>query len=101
MKSEPNTFSLQDLARLGAVEWDGVRNYQARNYLRDKVKVGDGVLFSHSNSSPSGIAGLAEVVREGYPDDTAFDPKDPHFDPKSDPALPTWYRVDIRFKRAF
>ena len=101
MKSEPETFSIQDLAGLGRTAWDGVRNYQARNYLRDKVKVGDGILFYHSNSRPSGIAGLSEVVRSGYPDDTAFDPNDPHYDPKSDPARPTWHRVDIKFIRAF
>ncbi|MBI3995032.1 MAG: EVE domain-containing protein, partial [Nitrospirae bacterium] len=85
----------------GVTGWDGVRNYQARNYLRDGLKVGDGVLFYHSNAHPSGISGLAEVVKPGYPDDTAFDPNDVHYDPKSDPAKPTWYRVDLKFVKAF
>lgn len=101
MKSEPDVFSIQDLSACRVTGWDGVRNYQARNYLRDGIKVGDGVLFYYSNTRPSGIAGLAEVVRSGYPDDTAFDPNDLHFDPKSDPAKPTWYRVDLKFVKAF
>lgn len=101
MKSEPDVFSIQDLAASGATGWDGVRNYQARNYLRDGMKVGDGVLFYHSSTHPSGISGIAEVVRGGYPDDTAFDTEDVHYDPKSDPAHPTWYRVDVKFMKAF
>jgi len=101
MKSEPEVFSIHDLKTCGVTGWDGVRNYQARNYLRDTIKVGDGVLFYHSNTSPGGISGLAEAVTGGYPDDTAFDHEDVHYDPKSDPAKPTWYRVDLKFVKAF
>ncbi len=102
MKSEPDVFSIHDL-RLAPRQttcWDGVRNYQARNLLRDEIRVRDGVLFYHSSAEPPGIAGEAVVVREGYPDFTAFDPNDPHYDPKSDPKNPTWYMVDVRFVRA-
>jgi predicted RNA-binding protein with PUA-like domain len=99
MKSEPDVFSIDDLKACKVTCWDGVRNYQARNTMRDEMRVGDGVLFYHSNADPSGIAGLAEVVREGYPDDTAFDPKDPHYDPRSDAQNPTWYRVDVKYVR--
>jgi predicted RNA-binding protein with PUA-like domain len=101
MKSEPDVFSIHDLEASGVTGWDGVRNYQARNYLRDGMKVGDRVLFYHSSAHPSGIAGAAEIVRAGYPDDSAFDPTDAHFDPKSDPARPTWYRVDLKFVKVF
>lgn len=102
-KSEPSVFSIEDLERAPSKTtfWDGVRNYQARNYLRDEIKPGDGVLFYHSNSDPSGVAGIAEVAKGGYPDHTAFDKKDPHFDPKSKPAEPTWYMVDVKHKRTF
>jgi predicted RNA-binding protein with PUA-like domain len=98
-KSEPGCFSIEDLAnRPGMTEqWDGVRNYQARNYLRDKVKPGDMVLFYHSNIPKPVVAGIAEVVRGGYPDFTAFDPASEHFDPRSSPASPTWYMVNVRF----
>ena len=87
MKSEPDVFSFTDLLKAKGKRtcWDGVRNYQARNFMRDQMKKGDGVLFYHSNAKPPGIAGIAEVVKEGYPDHTQFDPKDSHFDPKSDP----------------
>lgn len=101
MKSEPSVFSIEDLKACGTTGWDGVRNYQARNHLRDDLKPGDGVLFYHSQGKPTGVAGLAEVVRGGYPDDTAFDPRDPHFDPGSDPARPRWFRVDVRFVETF
>jgi predicted RNA-binding protein with PUA-like domain len=101
MKSEPDVFSIRDLEVCGATGWDGVRNYQARNLLRDAIKVGDGVLFYHSSARPSGIAGISEVVRAGYPDDSALDPNDDHYDPKSSPAKPTWYRVDLKFVKAF
>jgi len=102
MKSEPDVFSFTDLwkAKGRRTCWDGVRNYQARNFMRDLMKKGDGVLFYHSNAKPPGIAGIAEVVKEGYPDHTAFDPQDSHFDPKSDPANPTWMMVDIKAKKA-
>ncbi|HEY2158199.1 MAG TPA: EVE domain-containing protein [Isosphaeraceae bacterium] len=97
-KSEPDCFSFADLASAPdrTTGWDGVRNFQARNMLRDEIKVGDLVLFHHSSADPPAVAGVAEVVREGHPDPTAFDPGDDHFDPKSDPAKPTWYQVAIR-----
>jgi predicted RNA-binding protein with PUA-like domain len=101
MKCEPEAYSIADLARDGVTTWEGVRNYQARNFLRDDAKVGDGVLFYASNADPSGVAGLAEVAREGYPDPTAFDPKSAYYDEKSDPDAPVWYRVDVRFVEAF
>jgi predicted RNA-binding protein with PUA-like domain len=102
-KSEPSVFSIVDLEKAPkkTTFWDGVRNYQARNSLRDQIKLGDQVLFYHSNSDPSGIVGIAEVVREGYPDSTAFDKKDPHFDPKSDQKNPTWFMVDIKHVKTF
>jgi predicted RNA-binding protein with PUA-like domain len=101
-KSEPKAFSFNDLlaAPDQTTGWDGVRNYQARNFLRDLVKVGDGVLFYHSNADPPCIAGIAEVVGAGHPDPTAFDPKADHYDPKSDPDDPTWYQVSIKAVRA-
>ena len=101
MKSEPDCFSFDDLMKAPeqTTFWDVVRNYQARNLLRDDVKPGDGVLFYHSNAEPPHVAGIAEVVRAGYPDHTAFDPASEHFDPKSNPDNPTWYMVDIRAVR--
>jgi len=101
-KSEPNCYAFADLlaAPDQTTGWDGVRNFQARNFLRDEIKVGDGVLFYHSSADPPAIAGIAEVVRAGHPDPTAFDPKAQHYDPKSDPANPTWYQVAIRAVRA-
>lgn len=101
MKSEPNVYSIADLKRDGTTCWDSVRNYQARNFMRDDMRVGDGVLFYHSNVQPMGICGVAEVVREGYPDHTAFDPADPHYDPKSHPANPTWMMVDVGYVGTF
>jgi len=100
-KSEPSSFSLDDLKnRPDATEhWDGVRNYQARNFLRDQIKEGDQVLFYHSNIAEPAVVGIAEVVKGGYPDWTAFDPGNPHFDPRSAPEKPTWYMVDVRFVR--
>jgi predicted RNA-binding protein with PUA-like domain len=97
-KSEPDCFSFADLeaAPDRTTGWDGIRNYQARNFLRDQVKVGDGVLFYHSNAAPPSIAGIAEVVREAHPDPTAFNPESDHHDPKSDPSNPTWFQVSIR-----
>lgn len=98
VKSEPDVFSFDDLlaAPKRTTLWDGVRNYQARNMLRDDMKVGDRVLYYHSNTKPPGVAGVAEVVREGYPDPTQFDPKDSHFDAKSREDDPRWYCVDVR-----
>ena len=98
MKSESDEVSIDDLATAAeqTVPWTGVRNYQARNFMRDDMRVGDLVLFYHSNADPAGVAGIAEVVRAGYPDHTAFDPRDPHYDPKSDPRSPTWMMVDVR-----
>ena len=98
MKSEPGTFSIDDLAARpkGTSQWDGVRNFQARNYMRE-MKNGDEVFFYHSSCDDVGIVGIAKVVREAYPDHTAFDPKDAHFDPKSKRDAPTWMMVDIKF----
>lgn len=103
VKSEPDVFSIDDLARAKnrTTYWDGVRNYQARNTLRDLMKLGDRVLFYHSNASPPAIVGVAKIVQEGYPDSTAFDPQSDHFDPKSKPGNPTWYMVDIQFEQKF
>ncbi|MFZ4985594.1 MAG: EVE domain-containing protein [Blastocatellia bacterium] len=102
MKSEPEVFSIEDLAKApGATTcWDGVRNYQARNFMRS-MEPGDLVFFYHSNSSPSCIVGVAEVVSRSYPDHTALDPLDSHFDPKSTPDNPIWEMVDLRFVRRF
>jgi predicted RNA-binding protein with PUA-like domain len=101
MKSEPEEFSIDDLrARPARTEpWDGVRNYQARNMMRDEMRKGDLVFFYHSNCETPGIAGIARIVREGYPDPTAFDPEDKHYDPKSDPQSPRWFLVDVKFVR--
>ncbi len=101
-KSEPDCFSFADLmvAPDRTTGWDGVRNFQARNMLRDDIKLGDGVLYYHSNANPPAIAGLAEVVAEGHPDPTAFDPSADHFDAKSQRESPTWYQVSIRAVKA-
>lgn len=101
MKSEPETFGIDDLKKRPkqTEPWDGVRNYQARNMLRDQIKVGDQAFFYHSGCEVPGIAGIMEIVKAGYPDFTAFDPGDHHFDPKSDPKNPRWYRVDVHFVR--
>jgi predicted RNA-binding protein with PUA-like domain len=101
-KTEPESFSIDDLARAPGKTtfWDGVRNYQARNLLRDTIRVGDGVLIYHSSTEPLAIVGTATVVKAGYPDHTAFDPKDHHFDPKSDADEPTWFMVDLKAVRA-
>ena len=101
MKSEPDVFGIDDLQNTpGMTEpWDGVRNYQARNMMRDDMKTGDLAFLYHSNCKEPGIAGIMEIAREGYPDITAFDPDAKYFDPKSDPANPRWYRVDVRYVR--
>ena len=97
VKTEPAVFSYDDLARSPKpTVWDGVRNYQARNYLRDELKPGDLVLVYHSNAEPPAVVGLARVVREGHPDPTQFDPQDPHFDPKSTREAPRWFAVDLK-----
>ncbi|MDX1931782.1 MAG: EVE domain-containing protein [Capsulimonadales bacterium] len=101
IKSEPSVFSIDDLARVGVTCWDGIRNYQARNYLRDGMRVGDRVLFYHSNADPPAVVGIAEVVREAYPDSTALDPEHPHFDPRSTPENPIWLMTDIGFVAKF
>jgi predicted RNA-binding protein with PUA-like domain len=99
MKSEPDAYSIDDLARDGTERWDGIRNYQARNMMRDKMKKGDLVFFYHSNCAEPGIVGIMKVVREGYPDHTAFDPQQKYYDPKSDPDNPRWYMVDVQYQR--
>ncbi len=103
MKSEPSTFSIDDLAKSKnqTTYWDGVRNYQARNFMRDEMKKGDLVLFYHSNAKPTAVVGVCEVVKEGYPDFTAFDPEEKYYDPKSNKDRPTWYMVDIKLKEKF
>lgn len=102
-KTEPGCFSFDDLNKRAEMteSWDGVRNFQARNYLRDAVKVGDLVLFYHSSIPQPAIVGIAEVVREGYPDFTARDPEGEHFDPKASPENPIWYMVDVHYRQAF
>lgn len=103
MKSEPSVFSIDDLekSKNQTTYWDGVRNYQARNFLRDEIKIGDKVIFYHSNSEPPSAVGICEVVKEGYPDFTAFDPENPHYDPKSKKEAPTWFMVDIKLVKKF
>ena len=97
-KSEPEVWSWDQQKAKGKAgeEWTGVRNYQARNFMRDQMQVGDGVLFYHSSCAEPGIAGLAEVASAAYPDRTQFDPKSPYFDPKSTPETPRWMNVDVR-----
>ena len=101
MKCEPEAYTIEDLERDGTTTWEGVRNFQARNSMRDDMKKGDGVLFYASNAEPSGVTGLAEVSREAYPDPFAFEKGHVYYDPKSDPANPTWYTVEIRFVEKF
>ncbi len=95
MKSEPDVYPWSQLVEDGTTHWDGVRNYQARNMMRDDMKSGDFVLFYHSNCKPPHVAGIARVCREGYPDFTAFDPNSHYFDPKSTVDNPRWIMVDI------
>jgi len=99
MKSEPDTFSIDDLAKRGREPWDGVRNYQARNFMRDGMRIGDGVFFYHSNCAEPGIVGLAEVVSDAYPDPSQFDPKSDYFDPVASRDNPRWMLVDVGFVR--
>ena len=98
-KSEPSAYSYEDLVHDGVAEWDGVRNFQVRNWLKDEIKPGDAVLFYHSSAKPVGVIGVAKVVKEGYPDHTAWDPNSEHPDPKSTPDRPLWYMVDIAPER--
>ncbi len=102
-KSEPSCFSMDDLKAMpkSTDHWDGVRNYQARNLLRDDIKKGDEVFFYHSNAKPMGIAGICTVVKSGYPDHTAQDPNSDHPDPKHTDDKPLWYMVDVKFKKKF
>ena len=99
MKSEPDDFSIDDLSRVGTEPWTGVRNYQARNFMRDGMQPGDGVLFYHSNAEVPGIYGVAEVASAAYPDPTQFDRKSKYFDPKASREEPRWLLVDVRFVR--
>lgn len=103
VKSEPESFSIDDLAmsKNKTTYWDGVRNYQARNFIRDEMKKGDKVLYYHSNAEPNAVVGICEVVKEAYPDFTAFDPKDKHYDPKSKKENPSWFMVDIKLVKKF
>ena len=99
MKTEPDVFSIDDLARVKTEPWTGVRNYQARNFMRDEMKVGDGVLFYHSSCPEPGIAGLAEVASAAYVDQTQFDKKSDYYDPASKKDNPRWVNVDVRALR--
>ena len=101
MKTEPDVYSIDDLARDKKTYWDGVRNYQARNFMRDQMKPGDKVFFYHSNAEPPGIAGIAEVAGNGRPDPSQFDSKDVHFDPAAKKEKPVWYCVDLKFVSKF
>jgi predicted RNA-binding protein with PUA-like domain len=103
MKSEPNEFSIDDLKASPKQTnmWDGVRNYQARNMMRDEMRKGDLAFFYHSNCDEPGIVGIMQVAKEAYPDPTAFETDDKHFDPKSDPDNPRWFVVDLKFKKKF
>jgi predicted RNA-binding protein with PUA-like domain len=97
MKSEPGDYSIDDLERDGTEHWDGIRNYQARNLMRDQMEIGDRVLFYHSNAKPPGVVGVAEIAGRPYPDHTQFDPDAKYYDPTSDQGNPRWIMVDVRF----
>ena len=101
MKCEPSAYTIDDLARDGRTSWAGVRNYQARNFMRDDMQEGDGVLFYASNADPSGVTGLATIARSGYPDQFAWKKGHKYFDAASRPDSPTWYMVDIAFAERF
>lgn len=101
MKSEPDAFSIDDLEEVGTEPWDGIRNYEARNFMKDEMKVGDGVLFYHSNVRPPVIVGSMKVASEPYPDPTQFDPDSKYFDKKSSEEDPTWKLVDVSFVQKF
>lgn len=103
MKSEGNCYPIEFLEneKNQTTYWDGVRNYQARNFIRDEMKIGDKVIFYHSNSEPPGAAGICEIVKDAYPDFTAFDPENPHYDPKSKKDNPAWMMVDVKLVKKF
>lgn len=103
MKSEPETFGIEHLKKRPkqTEPWDGVRNYQARNMMRDEMQVGDKAFFYHSNCAEPGIVGVVQIVKAGYPDTTALDPDSKYFDPKATPDNPRWYRVDVKFEQEF
>jgi predicted RNA-binding protein with PUA-like domain len=101
MKSEPTSYSIDDLKRDKSTLWEGVRNYQARNFMMKEMKVGDEVLFYHSNTEPPGAAGIAQVIGPAEPDPTQFDSHDSHYDPKATPASPIWFCVRVKFKQTF
>lgn len=101
MKTEPESFSIHDLEMKGCEPWDGVRNYQARNYMRDQMRKGDLVLIYHSNTNPTGVAGVGRISRAGQPDSTAWDPASKYFDPKASQENPIWYCVTVEFVERF
>ncbi len=101
MKSEPTSFSIDDLQKKKRTPWDGVRNYQARNMMRDEMKIGDLAFFYHSNCPTPGITGVMEVASKPYPDPTQFDPESQYFDPKATKTKPIWFLVDLKFKQKF
>lgn len=103
IKSDPDEFSFEDLkkSKNKTTYWNGVRNYQARNFMRDEMKKSDGVLFYHSNAEPNAVVGTCEIVKEGYPDHTQFDPDDIHFFPSAKKEDPTWFMVDVEFVKEF
>ena len=101
IKSNPRCFNINDLQRAGTEMWDGVRNYRARNFMRDDMQVGDKALFYHSSAKPSGVAGIVTISKAGYPDTTQFHPEHRHYDPKATEENPRWYMVDVSFQQAF
>lgn len=101
MKCEPTAYSIDDLCKNQVAMWEGVRNYQARNFMRDQMQKGDIAFFYHSNATPSGIVGLMEIFRESYPDHTALDPKNKYYDPKASLENPIWHMVDVKFIQKF
>jgi len=101
LKCEPDVYSVHDLARDGRTGWDGVRNYQVRNFMRDEMQAGDRGIFYHSNAEPSGAAGVLKVLRTGLPDPSQFDPRSDYFDERSDPKAPTWLMCEVGFVEAF
>ena len=101
IKSNPRCFNINDLQRASTEMWDGVRNYRARNFMRDDMQVGDKALFYHSSAKPSGVAGIVTISKAGYPDTTQFHPEHRHYDPKATEENPRWYMVDVSFQQAF